>query len=285
MEIEKASEIGFCFGVRRAINMLEEAAREHGEIESLGAAVHNRTVVENLARRGIRVISSLEEVTGPVVALSSHGVGPSVFEAVKERKLHLIDTTCPRVRHAQRVAADLAAHGFFVVIFGDANHPEVKGIMGWAGGNGIACMDEGAAFDMMSVPLNIGILSQTTQSHASFARFANAIAAGSLHKTREIRIVNTICGATGRRQAAASALAKRHGLVIVVGGRTSSNTKRLAETCESLGAETHLVETAADIDPAWLSGRHSVGVAAGTSTPDQAIDEVVQRMRGIGERR
>ncbi|MEW6034224.1 MAG: 4-hydroxy-3-methylbut-2-enyl diphosphate reductase [Chloroflexota bacterium] len=281
METEKAREIGFCFGVRRAIDLLEEAAREHGTVETLGAVVHNRVVIEELARGGVRIADSLEDVKGNVIAISSHGVGPQVLEQIRGRHLEVIDATCPRVRRAQRAARDLARSGFYVIVFGDANHPEVKGVLGWAGGKGIACADPERLSELDGMSGRIGILSQTTQSHASFAAFAADILSRSLHQLREVRLVNTICQATRRRQAAAIELARRHDLVIVVGGHSSSNTRRLAEACAAVGAETHLVETAAEVDVSWLSGARSIGIAAGTSTPDSAIEEVIARLREL----
>lgn len=285
MEIEKAREIGFCFGVRRAINLLEGAARRHGPVETLGAVVHNQTVIEDLERQGVNVVGSLDEVKGAVVAIPSHGVGPQVLQSIQDRKLQTIDATCPRVRHAQRVAREMSRHGFYVIVFGDANHPEVKGVLSWAGGNGVACVNEEILPNIDKIPQNIGILSQTTQSHENFARFAASIVDHGLHRFKEIRLVNTICHATSKRQVAAIDLAGRHDLIFVVGSHSSSNTRRLLEVCQKTGVETHLVETANKIEPAWLDGKHSIGITAGTSTPDQAIDEVLGKLRSLSNSR
>lgn len=282
MNIEKAKEIGFCFGVKRAIDLLEKAAREHGGVETLGALVHNRTVMQALARKGVKVLGGLGEASGRAVAISTHGVGPDVVEEIQARGLVAVDATCPRVRQAQRAARDLANAGFYVVVFGDAAHPEVKGVLGWAQDQGTACVDPAALWPAGAAPSRVGLLSQTTQSQSSFARFAAAIVAGSLPNLREIRVVNTMCAVTRRREAAAVELAKRHDLVVVVGGRSSSNTQRLVEGCVAAGAEAHLVETAAEVEPGWLRGRKSVGVTAGTSTPDEAITEVIERLRELG---
>ncbi|MBI2854737.1 MAG: 4-hydroxy-3-methylbut-2-enyl diphosphate reductase [Chloroflexi bacterium] len=281
LEIEKSREIGFCFGVRHAIQMLERAAAEHGGIETLGAVVHNPVVIEGLARKGVRVINSPEEAKGKVVAISSHGVGPEVVERLQARGLQVVDATCPRVRNAQRAAAKLAAAGFYVIVFGDASHPEVKGVLGWAKGKGKACADIQSLPDSREIGQLLGVLSQTTQSQASFADFAAAITTARLPQLKELRLINTLCLATKRRQAAAVQLTRKHGLIIVVGGRTSANTRRLVEACAVAGAQTHLVETAADIQPQWLKDIRSVGVTAGTSTPDQAIDDVIARLQEL----
>jgi len=215
MEVLKAKELGFCAGVRRAIEALEKAAEARQPVASLGAVVHNRRVIDRLEARDITVVSSLDEVKARTVAISSHGVGPKVLEDIEARGLTAIDTTCPRVRYAQRVASQLADAGFYVVVFGDANHPEVKGVLGWAGDKGIACQN---AADLPADKLSgrVGILSQTTQTHPAFAAFASAVIERSLRRLKEVRVVNTICEATSRRQTSAAELAKRADLVIVI---------------------------------------------------------------------
>ncbi|MDO8472980.1 MAG: 4-hydroxy-3-methylbut-2-enyl diphosphate reductase [Dehalococcoidia bacterium] len=282
MEIEKARILGFCFGVKRAVELVEKATTNGSAVETLGAVVHNRTVTERLQRKGVRVINALTEAHGPAVAVSSHGVGPDVIQEIQARNLRVIDATCPRVRHAQRAAEEFCRQGFHVIVFGDAEHPEVRGILGWAGGNGIACLDADTLV-ATKLPPRLGVLCQTTQNRASFAKFVSYIAERWLPVGKEIRVINTICQATSQRQAAAAALARKADLMIVVGGRTSSNTKRLAEVCESVGVETHLVETADDIDPAWLKGRHHAGITAGTSTPDESVEGVAEKLRRLAD--
>ncbi|MBI2858517.1 MAG: 4-hydroxy-3-methylbut-2-enyl diphosphate reductase [Chloroflexi bacterium] len=280
MRIERARELGFCFGVRRAVEVLEKAAAAHGGVETLGAAVHNSTVIEELSKKGVRAVRGLEEAHSPVLAISSHGVAPEVTEAIKARGARLIDTTCPRVRHAQAVAKALFENKFYVVVYGEQEHPEVKGILGWAGGNGAAVI-EPSGLDLTKVGARVGILSQTTRSQEGFAKFSQALAGALLPQSKELRIINTICHATQKRQNAARDLAQRNDVVIVAGGRNSSNTRRLAEACTSSGAKTYLVESASEIDPAWLSGCRSVGITAGTSTPDSVIDDLVHRLKQL----
>lgn len=278
MEIEKARVLGFCFGVKRAVALIEKAAHEGNTLETLGAVVHNKTVTDNLQRRGVRVIHNLSEAKGPAVAISSHGTGPDTARQIQALNLRAVDATCPRVRSAQRVAEELSGKGFRVIVFGDADHPEVRGILGWAGGNGMASLDAEAIL-AADPAQRLGILSQTTQNRASFANFVSRITERWLPGGKEIRAVNTICQATAQRQCAAAELAGKADIMIVVGGRTSSNTKRLAEVCRNSGVETHMIETAEDIDPAWLTGRRHAGVTAGTSTPEEAIEAVVERLR------
>ena len=278
LEIEKAAELGFCTGVRRAIDILESTAREIGPVETLGPVVHNQQVIESLALSGVKVIESLDQVGGNILAVSCHGVSPQVLEEIEGRGLQMVDTTCPFVRRAQITARRLANSGFSVVIFGEQNHPEVQGVLGWAGGKGLATLDV-PTFDR--TPQRIGILSQTTQSYSAFADFIAELAKSSLSHLSELRIVNTICDATRKRQQAALELAKRVDLMLVVGGRNSANTHRLAEICSSAGVETYQIETAAEIEPAWIQNRNRIGITAGASTPDQSIEEVVARLKQL----
>lgn len=281
MEIEKSREIGFCFGVRRAIDMLEQAALKHGRIETLGAVVHNHSVTEELERKGVSVVHSLNNVKEGIVAVSSHGVGPEIMKEMGERGLKVIDATCPRVRRAQHAARDLSKAGFYVVVFGDADHPEVRGVLGWAKGMGTACADISALPDAMKLSDRIGILSQTTLARESFAGFSAAVVNARMPELKELRIVNTLCPATMSRQAAAAQLARKHSLVLVVGGKASSNTRKLVETCRAVGTEAYLVETASEVRPEWLKGRKSVGLAAGASTPDSDIEAVTARIKEL----
>jgi 4-hydroxy-3-methylbut-2-enyl diphosphate reductase len=278
LEIEKAAELGFCTGVRRAIDILESTAREIGPVETLGPVVHNQQVIESLALSGVKVIESLDQVGGNILAVSCHGVSPQVLEKIEGRGLQMVDTTCPFVRRAQITARRLANSGFSVVIFGEQSHPEVQGVLGWAGGKGLATLDV-PTFDR--TPQRIGILSQTTQSYSAFANFIAELAKSSLSHLSELRIINTICDATRKRQQAALELAKRVDLMLVVGGRNSANTHRLAEICSSAGVETYQIETAAEIEPAWIQNRSRLGITAGASTPDQSIEEVVARLKQL----
>ncbi len=277
MKIEKAAEIGFCTGVKRAINILERAAVERGPIKTLGPIVHNQQVVERLAKFGVKVAESLDQLEGNTVAISSHGVSPQVVEQIKDRGLQIVDTTCPFVRRTQVAARRLAGAGFFVIVFGEESHPEVQGILGHAKGKGLATL-ELPKFD--KPPQRIGILSQTTQSLSGFVHFISSFAQSYLALTSELRVVNTICDATRRRQQAALELAERVDLMLVVGSRSSANTQRLAEICSAV-VETHHIELAKEIDPLWLRNHRPqyIGVTAGASTPEEAIEEAMALLK------
>jgi 4-hydroxy-3-methylbut-2-enyl diphosphate reductase len=276
MKIEKAADMGFCFGVRRAIDLVEKAAQEHGPLQTLGALVHNRQVVDRLLECGVSIAENLDEIRGDTVAIASHGVGPGVMKLIKARGLKVIDATCPFVRKAQVVAQRLGKEGFVVLVFGDASHPEVQAVLGWAGKNASASL-EIPRFTVQ--PKRLGILCQTTQNKERFANFVGRIITSDTAKFSELRIFNTICDATRKHQVAALALAKRADLMIVIGGKDSANTKRLAEICADTGVGTHHIETVSELDPSWVRGRHHIGVTAGASTPDEAISEVVLRLQ------
>ncbi len=275
--IEKAARTGFCFGVRRAINSLEKVARERGGMETLGAVVHNQQVLQKLAGIGVKVVHNIDDIRGDVVVTSSHGVSPALEEELERRNIDVISTTCPFVRRAQVAARRLAESGFFVIVYGDAGHPEVKGILGWAKGQGLATLDEEPVRKLESMPRRIGILSQTTQVPGYFAEFTKKIIDLALTKDSEIRIIDTICHDIRERQAAALELAHRADLMLVVGGRASANTNRLAELCSHV-TETYHIETAADIQPGWLEGKELIGVTAGASTAEETVEEVMKRL-------
>lgn len=275
--IEKAPEYGFCFGVRRAIKLVEEAHQKYGEVVTLGPIVHNQQVVKRLTDIGIKVVNSPEQNKGIAVAVTAHGASPEVLESIKHWDNIIVDTTCPIVKSAQKAAKKLAQDGYTVVIFGESDHPEVKGLLGCAGENAIATLDS-AQVVRMNPNKKVGILSQTTQNKKKFLDFINKVNTGILLDIRELRIINTICDETEKRQDAALELARRSDCVLVVGGRNSANTKRLAEICSGL-AETYLIETAAEIEDIWFNGKKHIGITAGTSTPDGSMEEVVERVR------
>ncbi len=275
MQIEKAAEIGFCTGVRRAINMIERAATELGPLQTLGPIVHNQQVVDRLAEHGVTVAESLDQLKREILCISSHGVGPQIIKEAEARGIRIIDTTCPFVRRSQVAAKRLANSGFSVIVFGDENHREVQGVLGYAGEKGLATVKV-PSFKKLSP--RVGILSQTTQSFTAFHSFVSSFIQTHLESISELRVVNTICDATRKHQEAALELARRSDLMLVVGSRGSANTKKLAELCSAL-VETHHIETAQEIDPKWLSGKvERIGITAGASTPDEVIDEVVSRL-------
>jgi len=280
MKIIRAKVLGFCFGVSRAVEMIETELREHGPLYTLGAIVHNTHVVEALAKKGAKLVHSLDEVPPKgTVAITAHGAGEEVYAEIRRRGLSLVDTTCPIVRRAQQTAAKLVDEGYFVVVYGEADHQEVRGILSWTRGKGIATLSS-----RVSIPAGekrIGIIAQTTKKPELFSRFAQEITNRYTGKVQEIRIIDTTCPETGRRYQAGRELANDVDALIVVGSRTSANTRKLAETCRGTGTPTYHIEEAAEIDPSWLAGKERFGVTAGASTPDNVIEEVVKRLQDI----
>ena len=277
MDIIKADEIGFCTGVRRAIKIIERAAKQLDGLQTLGPIVHNQQVVDKLAGSGVTVADSVDQVQGDNIAISSHGVSPQVLDEAKARGLTIVDTTCPFVRRAQNAVKKLSREGLFVIVFGDGSHPEVQGVLGYSKGNGLATI-EIPRFDRL--PQRIGLLSQTTQSFPGFSKFVSSFIQHYLEDATEIRVINTICNATRRHQQAALELARQVDLMLVVGSMKSANTRRLAEICSPI-VPTYHIETSKDIEPVWRSDKkiHRVGITAGASTPDDTIEEVVNSLK------
>ena len=280
MKIEKAEEIGLCFGVKRAIGIIEKVARERGGMETLGALAHNQQVLQRLAGMGIRIAMDIDDIQGDTVAISAHGISPQLEEQIRRRNINIIDATCPFVRRAQIAARRLAGVGFSVIVYGDADHAEVKGILGQTTGRGIATLDSAYVTRADPLPRRLGILSQTTQVPANFTGFVKKVIDAALDRDSEIRIVDTICHDTRKRQAAAVGLTGRVDLMLVVGSRTSANTNHLAELCSAI-TETHLIETADEIHPAWLNGKGHIGITAGASTPEESINEVLTKLKAM----
>lgn len=282
LTIKKAAGIGFCSGVRRAINILEKVARERGGVETLGAVVHNQQVLQRLAEIGVKVANSVDDIQGDTVAIGSHGVSPQIEEKIRARHINIINTTCPFVRRAQAAARRLAESGFFIIIYGDSDHPEVKGILGWAKGEGVATLDDRfiASRWQHNLPRRLGVLSQTTQVPAHFTEFVKKLIDSAFVKDSELRVIDTICHDIRRRQAAAVKLASKVDLMFVVGGHDSANTNRLVELCSTV-TKTHLIETAEEIQPSWFQGRSHIGVTAGASTAEQTIDEVLLKLKTL----
>ncbi len=280
MQIEKTKELGLCFGVKRAVKLLEEAASKYGEIETLGLVAHNQQLVEKLIKAGVKPVKHLDQVQGKILAITTHGTSPKILSEVKASHIHTIDTTCPIVRKAQNTARELADAGFDVIIFGEKEHSEVQGLLGWAEDKGIATLDVKQIDALDRKPYHLGIISQTTQIQRTLIEFVGQLIATLASRSSEIRFINTLCRIVQRRQEATIRLAKRSQIMIVIGGYNSANTRRLAEACSQI-VETHLIETANDLDDAWFTEKESVGITGGTSTPDEIIEEVIAKLKSL----
>ena len=281
MEVLLARDMGFCWGVRRAIDIIEKAAAEKGELTSLGPIVHNPHVIRDLEGKGVCVTSEpLDGAAGPV-AITAHGVGPQTLEEARSRSSEVVDTTCPIVTRSQRWARKMTDAGFTVIVFGDPKHREVKGVLAWAGGHALALRDGDRIPD--DLPTHLAIISQTTQSPKRFALFVSNLMQKRVGEISELRVVNTLCDVTSSQQAAARELAKDVDLILVVGGRISANTRHLLRVCQEEGATAHQIESAEELRAEWLQGCQRLGVTAGASTPDSAVETVVRRVQEIAQ--
>jgi len=277
VEIIVAENAGFCFGVTRALELVARAADDASRpVYTLGALIHSPQEAARLERQGVRRVDSIEDVDEGAIVLSAHGVDPEIERQAEERGLPVIDATCPFVKRAHGHILTLSREGYSVVILGDRGHREVEGLAARAGGKAdiVTSSDE---VERLPFREKYGLVVQTTQRHEALRSVAGALA----ERCRELRVFNTICEATIKRQESARDLARRVDVVIVVGGRNSANTKRLAEICASTGTRTHHVETADELQADWVRGARAVGVTAGASTPAWIIDEVVQRLREL----
>jgi len=271
MEIIIAEESGLCYGVKRALTMARRTRRvKSGEVVTLGDLIHNPRVVADLAAEGIGSAEAPEEVRKGTVIIRSHGVSPEVYRRLKRRKIDVVDATCPIVRKIQRLVEALARKGREVVIVGDREHPETRGLLGHSRGRGVVVENEAQARDLPSRKAR-AVLAQSTHDLESFQKVAAAL----VEKTRELTVYNTVCDSTRTRQRSTSELAGRVDTLFIVGGRRSSNTARLYEISKRVRPRTYFIENARQITPAMLRGAETIGISGGASTPPEAIQEAV----------
>lgn len=318
-EIKMAKEMGMCFGVRDTLKLIDEAGATRQRIDTLGTLVHNPQLVEKLGAQGIQVVDALESVAAPTVAVTAHGAAPEVYRNAQAIGLELIDTTCPLVTRVQQLAKHLMEEGHWVIVYGDAPHPEVKGILGWANSvfdepaeGGEASIGEGektkskirsysarraicvksveeidAALTEAGTPAakirKIALLTQTTQNTEWFKGFVRDVVTRFLEHGCEVHAHNTVCLPTAKRQPAAVDLAKEVDVMIVVGGYESANTRHLRDIAAEFCPAYH-IERPQQIEWEWVRDAKTVGVTAGASTPDYVIKEVVDALEELNER-
>lgn len=277
MRVKRAAKAGFCFGVKRALDMAERTVETSSAV-SLGPLIHNQQVVKRLEERGIHVVNALEEVKSePALIIRSHGVAPNVYKEAENSGIQIVDATCPFVQKAQRLAAESAQMGQQVIVMGDKLHPEVQGILGWAGEQAIPIQTVEEAKELPFYP-HLAVLAQTTQPEENFEKIVEEL---KLH-TDNLVVHNTICNATAERQKVASELAELVDVMIVVGGRHSANTRKLASICAER-TTTYLIETVNELENDWFKKAKVAGLTAGASTPDWIIEEVYEKMTEINE--
>jgi 4-hydroxy-3-methylbut-2-enyl diphosphate reductase len=280
MQVLLAEEYGFCFGVERAVEMVEGALSEGATVRTLGPLIHNTQEIQRLEAEGVRTIDAPEEVSeGLTAVIRAHGVTPEVQRELEERADRVIDATCPFVTKVQKLAERAAEQGRDVVVVGNPDHPEMIGVVGYAPERSYVVRDasEVAGLPPLHAPL---VVSQTTLKLKTFLDAAEAVRAKA---DSEPQVVNTICSATRDRQDAARALAGHVDAFYVIGGKHSSNSLKLLSVCKEQCAKSFLIETPDEINSGDLAGAERVGVTAGASTPNWLIEQVVARLREIGE--
>ncbi len=279
MEIIVAKHAGFCEGVERAYRIAIKAAEEGKKIYMLGDIVHNAFVVDKFKKLGVEKINDLKEISKDEKAsliISAHGVPPDTLKKTKEMDLEIIDTTCSWVKRAQEIARKLAEEGRQVIILGDKGHREVIGLKGWAGENSLVIQNK-SEIENATLREKAGLIAQTTQSEENFKGVSGILK----NIVKDLKIKNTICNATEKRQKTAEELAKKVDLMIVVGDFKSANTKRLTELCAKTGTETLQIEGTKDLKKEPLKGKKKVGVTAGASTPEWIINDVLKYLRNL----
>lgn len=277
-EILVARRAGFCFGVKRAIDITFDIAREDREgVYTLGPIIHNPQVIQRLKDGGISPVEvdGLDDVAVKVLIIRTHGIPCQIYDKISARGVRIIDATCPFVKKAQDYARLLAENGYQVVILGDRDHPEVKGLVSYAGDDAVVVDGDGPLTGLKS---KVGVVVQTTQPLDALKRLLSAI----IEQAREVKVYNTICNSTALRLKETEEMARSVDVMVVVGGKNSANTTQLAKLCMALGVRTFHIETAGEIRDEWFRGSCRVGITAGASTPEWIIGEVEKRIKDIG---
>lgn len=268
LRIEVASHAGVCYGVERALKLAAHAAESaRGSVTTLGPLIHNPIVVRDLESAGVKGAQTVDEVESGTLIIRAHGVVPQVIDQARAKGLEVLDATCPYVKKVHMAAEKLVREGYQLIVVGESGHPEVEGILGHAG-DAAHVVSTPRDLDGVDLARKVGVVVQTTQTPANLAAIVSALAL----RTMDLRVVNTICSATQERQDSAAELASRADVMIVIGGKNSGNTRRLAEICMDRCPRTHHIEDSSEIQRTWFEGVALVGITAGASTPGAHID-------------
>ncbi|SHK17916.1 4-hydroxy-3-methylbut-2-enyl diphosphate reductase [Thermocrinis minervae] len=280
MEIIIAEHAGFCFGVKRAIRLAEESAKEaEGNVYTEGPLIHNPQEVRRLEALGVKVLNGNTLKGGDTIIIRSHGIPPKRERELLSKGIKIVDATCPYVKAVHEAVQKLSKEGYFVVIVGEKNHPEVIGTLGYleeVGGVGTVVESKEDLKDVLGKE-KVGVVAQTTQNEQFFKEVVGEIALWC----KELKVINTICNATSERQEDVYKLAGNVDVMIIVGGKNSGNTRRLYEISKALNPKSYHVETAEELQKEWFEGVKRVGITAGASTPDWIIQEVYQRIKHL----
>lgn len=281
MKVTLAKSAGFCFGVKRAVDTVyQEISKSNLPIYTFGPIIHNEEVVKDLEEKGVCVIHNVKELDEKekgTVIIRSHGVGRNIYDEIKKRDFQIVDATCPFVLKIHRLVEEYGANGYHVVIIGNSSHPEVEGIKGWAINDEITVIADKEEAEKFAVTdeKKVCIVSQTTFNYNKFQDLVEIIN----KKGYDIIVLNTICNATEERQTEAKKIAKEVEAMIVIGGKTSSNTQKLFEICKNECENTYYIQTINDLDLERIESVDNVGITAGASTPNNIIEEVQKNVR------
>ncbi|MBF0338785.1 MAG: 4-hydroxy-3-methylbut-2-enyl diphosphate reductase [Nitrospirae bacterium] len=274
MKITVAKRAGFCFGVKRAVNIAFDMASKKEGVCTLGPIIHNPQLVKRLEEQGVHCVNEPHEDMKSVI-IRTHGIPIQMHDRIVDMGIEVIDATCPFVKKAQQYAKLLKEENYQVIILGESVHPEVKSIMSYVGQGVIVVEDEHVPERLKT---RVGIVVQTTQPVSALKRLLNNI----VERVKEIKIYNTICNSTALRLKETSEISSNVDVMIVAGGRNSANTTQLANHCQGIGVRTYHIEMASELEPSWFNGVNHVGVTAGASTPDWIIEEIIERINNIG---
>jgi 4-hydroxy-3-methylbut-2-enyl diphosphate reductase len=279
MKVIVAKTAGFCWGVKKAIQLvMDEVDKSEAPIFTLGPLIHNPQTVEHLRKEHmVCPVDRIDEVDEGILTIRTHGVPPSVVTEAEERGLKVLDATCPFVSKIQQHARDLVNEGYRLLIIGERNHPEVKGIQAYSKGKG-TIIESIEDVEKLKPMTRVGVIIQSTQD----AKKVDKIISELLSRSAEMKIFNTICNATTERQSEVRDLARVVDVMVVVGGFNSGNTSRLAAICREIGVPTYHIETSSEIKEEWFMGIETCGLTAGASTPDSSIEEVRESLEKIG---
>ena len=276
MKVIVAERCGFCHGVKNAISTAEKILTEEKQVYSLGAIIHNKDMVERLARAGLKTVDNVEEIQSGTVIIRSHGAAPEQIAKIKEKGLKIIDATCVLVKRVQQIAKELNNAGYKVVVIGNENHPEIQAVVGCARDVAVVA-DES---DLHKLPKNskLGIVCQTTESPEHFGKMLGAI---GKREFSELKVINTLCKEAIKRQESAVEVCKQVDIMFVLGGLKSANTCKLAELCKKYNSQTFHLQNWNELDKNVVCGKNIAGVTAGASTPEWIIAEFVKNLEAL----
>ena len=278
-EVTTAKSAGFCFGVKRAVDMVYDEVKKGERVYTLGPNIHNQQVVDDLEKKGVKVIDSVNDINNgydATVIIRSHGVPEKVIKALREKNVNIVDATCPFVLKIHKIVKEASQSGKTIVIIGSDNHPEVEGIKGW-------CVNEPVVLESVEEAENytvdgakkLCVVSQTTFNYKKFKDIVDILS----KKSYDIDVMNTICNATEERQTEAGTIARQSDAMLVIGGKHSSNTQKLYEICRKECENTYFIQTLDDLNLELFQSFRSVGITAGASTPNNIIKEVQTYVR------